>query len=98
MILFSFFKMNQAFGDGSSGGSLNNASGGGGQMGSSASYGVLIANLEKICADHYVRLLDSPRQQLVWLIKELTRTKVNQFDKLLLQMLRNIVSGFLFHS
>jgi len=30
MILLSFFKMNQAFDDGSSGGSLNSTNGGGG--------------------------------------------------------------------
>ncbi len=87
--------MSQSFGGGDGGASSsNNNNGGGANGGASASYGVLISNLEKIAADHYVRLLDTPRQQLVWLLKELTRAKVNQFDKLLLQMLRNIISGF----
>jgi hypothetical protein len=92
IILFYFLKMSQSFGGGDGGASSSNNNGGQ-NGGASASYGVLISNLEKIAADHYVRLLDTPRQQLVWLLKELTRAKVNQFDKLLLQMLRNIISG-----
>lgn len=91
MTFCTIFKINQGFGEGV-GGSSGNTNGS--QTNTSASYGLLIANLEKISTDHYVRLLDTPRQQLIWLLKELTRAKVNQFDKLLLQMLRNIVSGF----
>jgi integrator complex subunit 3 len=69
--------------------------GGGPQSGSSSSYGVLISNLLNIITENYSKLLDVPRQQLIWLLKELVKAKVNQFDKLILQMLRNIQSGSL---
>ena len=62
---------------------------------SSSSYALLITNLLNIITENYFRLLDIPRQQLLWLLKELVKTRVNQFDKLLLQMLRNIQSGLL---
>jgi integrator complex subunit 3 len=62
---------------------------------SSSSYVLLITNLLNIITENYFRLLDTPRQQLLWLLKELVKTRVNQFDKLLLQMLRNIQSGLL---
>jgi integrator complex subunit 3 len=62
---------------------------------SPSSYGVLVNNLLNIATENYNRLLDIPRQQLIWLLKELVKAKINQFDKLLLQMLRNIQSGSL---
>ena len=83
----------QSFGEAGGGGA--NANSGGPQSSGSSSYGVLISNLLNIITENYSRLLDTPRQQLVWLLKELTKAKINQFDKLLLQMLRNIQSGML---
>lgn len=62
---------------------------------SNVPYACLIGNLINLISETYSKLLDTPRQQLLWLIKELTRARVNQFDKLLLQMLRNIQSGCL---
>lgn len=82
--------INQNINDANSGSSL---AGAGGTLSGNSSYGVLISNLLNIITENYARLLDVPRQQLIWLLKELTKAKVNQFDKLLLQMLRNIQSG-----
>ena len=65
------------------------------QSGMSTSYGVLINNLHTIITENYSRLQDIPRQQLVWLLKELVKARVNQCEKLMLQMLRNIQSGSL---
>lgn len=58
-------------------------------------YASLINNLLNIIIENYSRLQDTPRQQLMWLLKELVKSRVNQFDKLLLHMLRNIQSGSL---
>jgi len=60
---------------------------------SSSSYGVLINNMHSIITENYNRLQDIPRQQLVWLLKELVKARVGQCEKLMLQMLRNIQSG-----
>ena len=61
----------------------------------SSSYGVLINNLNSIITENYQRLLDMPRQQLIWLLRELVKARVNQCERLLLQMLRHIQSGSL---
>jgi len=61
----------------------------------SSSYGVLINNLNSIITENYQRLLDIPRQQLIWLLRELVKARVNQCERLLLQMLRHIQSGSL---
>ena len=82
--------INQNINDSNSGSNLGGASG---PQSGNPSYGVLISNLLNMITENYARLLDVPRQQLMWLLKELTKSKVNQFDKLLLQMLRNIQSG-----
>jgi len=60
---------------------------------SSTSYGVLINNMHSIITENYYRLQDTPRQQLVWLLKELVKARVGQCEKLMLQMLRNIQTG-----
>lgn len=62
---------------------------------SSAGLGLVINNLLNLITENYFKLLDLPRQQLMWLLRELVKARVNQFDKLLLQMLRNIQSGSL---
>lgn len=62
---------------------------------SSAGLGLVINNLLNLITENYFKLLDLPRQQLLWLLRELVKARVNQFDKLLLQMLRNIQSGSL---
>ena len=64
-------------------------------LASSTSYGVLINNLHSIITENYNRLHDIPRQQLIWLLRELVKARVNQCEKLMLQMLRNIQSGSL---
>ena len=63
--------------------------------GPSTPYATLITNLLHIIIDAYTKLQDIPRQQLIWLIKELAKSRVNQFEKLMLHMIRNIQSGCL---
>jgi hypothetical protein len=58
-------------------------------------YATLINNLLSIIIESYSKLQDTPRQQLLWLIKELAKSRVNQFEKLMLHMIRNIQSGCL---
>jgi hypothetical protein len=53
----------------------------------------LIANILSIITENYSRMLDTPRQQLVWLIRELVKARAVHFEKVLLQMLRNIITG-----
>lgn len=62
---------------------------------SATSYVVLINNLNSIITENYQRLLDTPRQQLIWLLRELVKARVTQCERLLLQMLRHIQSGSL---
>lgn len=62
---------------------------------SSAQQAILINNLLNLATENYFKLQDQSRQQLMWLIKELVKARVSQFDKLLMQMLRNIQSGSL---
>src|SRR5690606_1665088 len=63
--------------------------------GNFSSYATLINTLLNIISDFYIKMHDVSRKQLLWLLKELTRSRLNQFEKLLLQMLRNIQSGCL---
>jgi integrator complex subunit 3 len=60
---------------------------------SASSYTLIINNLLVITTDFYSKLQDVPRKQLLWLLKELSKAKINQLEKLLLQMLRNIQSS-----
>lgn len=62
---------------------------------SSSGLALIVNNLLNIILENYFKLLDQPRQQLIWLLRELVKARVGQFDKLLLQMMRNIQSGSL---
>ncbi len=62
---------------------------------SASSYATMVNHLMMITSDYYPKLLDVTRKQLLWLLKELTKAKVSQVERLLLQMLRNIQSGCL---
>ena len=80
------------YGSGGSGGSIG---GGGGGGGNEQPLSLLFANMLNIITESYARLLDGPRQQLVWLLGEVYKARVSQVDKLMLQMLRNIQTGSL---
>ena len=67
----------------------------GGVGGGSSLYATLVSTLMSIISDTYIKMQDVSRKQLLWLLKELTKSRVNQFERLLLQMLRNIQSGCL---
>lgn len=63
--------------------------------GLSTSFGLVINNLLAISSESYSKLFDVPRKQIVWILREFAKAKVNQIDRLLVQMIRNIQSGCL---
>jgi integrator complex subunit 3 len=71
------------------------AVGGNQQPDSASSYATLVNHLVTIITEFYPKLLDTTRKQLLWLLKELTKARVSQFEKLILQLLRNIQTGCL---
>ncbi len=88
-----FLCNNLSFGTNSNPGNNGNVNSESNANQSSSSYLILINNLRSIITENYSRLQDVPRQQLVWLLRELVKARVNQCESLMLQMLRNIQSG-----
>jgi integrator complex subunit 3 len=63
------------------------------QPDNTSSYGILITNLVNISLDSYNKLQDQPKQQFMWLIRELTKARFINIEKVLYNMLRNIQGG-----
>ena len=61
----------------------------------SLAYGILISNLSSIALESYSKFLDLPRQQYIWLLKELIKARLTNIDKVMSIQLRNIQGGTL---
>ena len=54
-----------------------------------------VTNINNILTESYLKMQDVPRQQIVWLLKELVKAKVTLSEKIVTTMLRNIQTACL---